>query len=469
MLARAIANARQATGLSQTQFAAILDLEDATIAAWESGARSIEPSQLDAVARLFGLEVPQFLAADLTASPSSLLYRAMAGGPALAHFAGARLAHQLGEFMRCARIVAECDQLAGTLAPLTWLDDLGPAPLAHDSRPPHDAEHLAQRVRDRLGLGDGPIPSMKALLRGLGVALFFADPDTLDPSVDAACMQNPRPAILVNVLAGGDKWWRTRMSLAHELAHLCFDSDVLGARRRLFLFSPTERAARSSWHLIERFEALEQRANAFAAYFHAPPSAVRALVSPSEAASPAALHRLARHFGIGHETAANVLNNVFELSDVQRSELISARLVELPTEHPDRVEAPRLRDAEFTARVLALHRDDKIDAVRARRWLCLGAHEPLPAGSGLSRRQRSPLVSPVDRARQRILHLLHQTVGDPTLHVGQVETLPAARQRVGVVRSRADHREELVGHVVLGSDLRVLDATGPALAALSPT
>lgn len=468
MLPRAIANARQAAGLSQAQFAAVLDLEIDTVQAWESGACSIEPGQLDAVARLFGLEMTQFLATDLSKSPSSLLYRSMVGSSAIERFAGARLAHELGEFMRCARIAAECDQLAGTAASLAWLDELGPAPLPVESRVPHDAEVLARRVRDHLGLGDGPIPSMKALLRGLGVALFFADPDTLDTSVDAACMLNPRPAILVNILAGGDKWWRTRMSLAHEFAHLCFDSDVLGARRRLFLFSPAERAARA-WHLVDRFEALEQRANAFAAYFLAPPSAVRTLISVSEAASPAALQRLARHFGVGHETAANVLTNVFDLSDVQRSTLISARRVELPTEHPDRVDNPRLRDADFTARVLGLLRNGKIDDVRARRWLCLGAHESLPEGFGLSRRQRAPIVSPVDRARQRLEFLLRQTLGDPTLHAGQVEKLPAARLRVGVMRSRAGEGEDLVGHVVLGSDdLRVVQATGAGLAALAP-
>lgn len=467
VLARALANARQATGLSQAQFAAILDLEEATIRAWESGARPVQPDQLDAVARLFGLEVTQFLTADLSKSPSSLLYRSMAGGPTIEHFTGAHLAQQLGEFMRCARIAAECDQLAGAVAPLAWLDDLSPVPLPADSRVPHDAEKLARRVRDRLGLGDGPIPSMKALLRRLGVALFFVEPGILDTSIDAACMLNPRPAILVNVLEGGAKWWHTRMSLAHEIAHLCFDSDVLGAPRRFFLFSPTERSNRA-WHLADRFEALEQRARAFAAYFLAPPSAVRALISPSEAATPAALYRLARHFGVGHETAANVLTNVFELSDDQRSTLISAKRVELSPEHPDRVDSPCLRDAEFIARVLRVLRDGKIDEIRARRWLGVGAHEPLPKGHGLLRRHRAPVVSPVDRARQRIEFLIRRTLKDLTLHIGQIEKLPAAKLRVGVLRSKGHEDEELVGHVVLDADdLRVLDTTGSVLAALA--
>ena len=468
VLARAIVKARQAAGLTVTQFATLLDLDASTIQAWESGARAVEPGQFDGVARLFGMEMTQFLGADLSNSPSSLLYRSMAGGSALDLFAGSRLPLQLGEFMRCARITAECDQLSGEAPPsLAWLDDLGPAPLAAESRVPHNAEALARRVRDRLGLGDRPIASMRTLLRDLGVALFFADPDSLDASVDAACMVNPRPAILVNVLAGGEKWWRTRMSLAHELAHLCFDNDVLGARRHLFLFSPAEKAARS-WHLFDRFEALEQRANAFAAYFLAPPAGVRALISPSEATSPVALQRLASHFGVGQETAANVLKNVFDLSDVQRYALLSAPLVELPSNHPDRVTRPRLRDEVFTRRVLSLLRDDKIDGVRARRWLRLGAHESLPKGYGLSREQRAPIVTPLDRARQRLEFLIHTVLKDHTLHVGHVEMLPAARLRAQVVRPRSRDDEELVGHVVLESeDLRIVQATGPGLAALT--
>jgi len=468
VLARAIANARQAAGLSHDQFAALLELDPATVWAWESGAQPIDPVQLDVIARLFGLDVPQFLGADLRTSPSTLLYRSMAGGPALERFASDRLPHQLGEFMRCARIVAECEQLSGTpVASLAWLDDLSPEPLLAGSRAPHGAEELAGRVRARLGLGDRPVASMQGLLRELGIALFFADPDTLHPAVDAACMLHPRPAILVNITAGGDKWWRTRMSLAHELAHLCFDRDVLGAPRRFFLFSPAERAARS-WYLFDRFEALEQRANAFAAYFLAPPVAVRALVSRSSAATPAALHTVARHFGVGHETAANILTNVFELSDIQRGALITAPGVELSPAHPDRVLQPRLRDDDFVARILALYRDGSIDGIRARRWLRLGSDEPLPEGAGLDDEQRAPIVSPGDRARQRVEYLIHRMLGDPTLHVAHVETLDAAKLRVRVVRSRDGDGEEIVGHVILGTDdLRILGATGPALAALA--
>lgn len=468
MLARAIATARQAAGLSHEQFAALLELNPATIRAWESGARPIEPVQLDVIAGLFGLEVPQLLGADLRTSPSTLLYRSMAESPALERFAGDRLPHQLGEFMRCARIVAECEQLSGApAASLAWLDELGPEPLPVGSRAPHGAEELATRVRARLGLGDRPIPSMRALLRELGVALFFADPDTLHPAVDAACMLHPRPAILVNVTAGGDRWWRTRMSLAHELAHLCFDRDVLGAPRRFFLFSPAERAARS-WHLFDRFEAIEQRANAFAAYFLAPPVAVRALVSRASAATPAALRTVARHFGVGHETAANILTNVFELSDVQRGALITGRPVELPSTHPDRVVRPRLRDDDFVARVLKLHREQVIDGVRARRWLRVPAHEPLPDGFGLADAQRAPLVSQGDRVRQRIEYLIHQTLGDRALRVGRVETLDAAKLRALVVRRGNEDVEAIVGHVDVGAeDLRILGTAGPDLAALA--
>lgn len=469
VLEREIAAARQVTGLSVEQFAALLELDPSTILAWESGALQVEPAQAAVVARLFGLDLPQFMTTDLRTAPSALLYRSMAGAPGLERLADDRLPHQFGEFLYCVRVVAECEQLAGVDASAyAWLERVGPEPLAAGSRPPHNAEELAARVRGHLGLGDGPIASMQALLRDRGVALFFADADALHPAVDAACTLHPRPAILVNA-ASGDAWWRTRMSLAHELAHLCFDRDVLGAPRQFFLFSPSERAARAprAWHVVDRFEALEQRASAFAAYFLAPPAAVRRLISRASAASPAALHEVARHFGVGHETAANILKNVFNLSDVQRSALLATRPIDLGVEHPDRVVRPRLRDETFVARVVALHRDGAIDGTRARRWLQLAAHEPLPAGFGLSPEQEQPLVSPVDRARQRLDYLLRRNLADPSLHVDSVE-LCGRDVRARVARGGAPGAPvEHVGDVVFGGlDLRVVSVSTPALARL---
>lgn len=468
MFARAIAHAREVAGLSHEQFAALLELAPTTIQAWESGAERPDSAQLDVVARLFGLELRQFLTTDLRTTPSALLYRSMAAGPMLERFAGDRLPHQLGEFQRCVRILAECEALAGApTSSRAWLEGLAPEPLATaGSLPPHGAEELAARVRTHLGLRSGPIPSMRVLLRDLGVAVFFVDPETLHPAVDAACTLHPRPAILVNVVAGGDRWWRTRMSLAHELAHLCFDRDVLGVPRRMFLFSPAERAGRS-WNIFDRFEAIEQRASAFAAYFLAPPAAVRALVSRSAAATPAALHAVACHFGVGNETAANLLTNVFSLSTTQRVALLAAPPVELPPEHPDRVVRPRLRDHEFITRVLALHRDGLIDGVRARRWLSLGAHEPLPAGHGLSPELMAPILSTHDRARLRLDHLIRNSLRDPSLHVDDIGESEAGDIRARVVRSTDGHDAEFVGYVDLAlDDLRVLTVSDPGLSDL---
>lgn len=466
MLSRVIAEARQIAGLSHDQFAALLELDPATIWAWESGSQPVDPTQLDVIARLFGFDVPQFLAADLRTTPSALLYRSMAAERSIERFADIRLPHQLGEFLQCVRILAECEQLAGTPVKPSWLDEMEPVPLPLASRTPHGAEELASRVRAALGLGNEPIASMQGLLRESGIALFFANPDTLHPAVDAACTLHPRAAILVNVTAGGDAWWRTRMSLAHELAHLCFDSDVLGVPRRLFLFSPAERTERS-WHLVERFEALEQRASAFAAYFLAPPAAVRTLVSRGSEASPAALQRVAQHFGVGHETAANVLTNVFGLSDVQRSALLAAPHVELAPVHPDRIVRPRLRDDAFVDRVLALHRDDVIDGVRARRWLRLATHDALPARCDLTDEQRAPCLSSEDRARLRVNYLLRHVIDDASLHVGPIDAGDPASICVFVVRTMGIDRVEPTGHVLLDpADLRVLATSGSALTGL---
>ena len=59
----------------------------------------------------------------LRTTPSTLLYRSMARGPELERFATARLPQQLGEFLYCVRVAAQCEQLARvTGRPRAWLD-----------------------------------------------------------------------------------------------------------------------------------------------------------------------------------------------------------------------------------------------------------------------------------------------------------------------------------------------------------
>lgn len=460
-LAQAMTRARAAAGLSMERFAALLQLSASTVQAWEDDRAPVPPEQLDAIARLFGLDIPQFMTADFTASPAALLFRSIADADAssLDGLAAVRAPHLLGEFLRCVRIEDECERLAGAEASWSWLDAFPAVPVDPESRAPHGAEELAARARELLGLGEAPIASMRKLLEvRLGVSLFFVTPEELSPTIDAACVSFPRPAILVNVVAGGEKWWRTRMSLAHELAHLLLDRDVLHAPRRLFLLSPAERAPQA-WRLTEHFEAMERRASAFAAYFLAPPAAVRALVRPEEAATARALRAVARHFMVGQETAANVLTNVFRLPELERARLLNLEPgLDLPRDHDDRVPRGGLRNKRFVARVMRAYAGGKIDGVRARRWLKIPATEPLPHAGGVREQLRRPLLSLTDRAALGLETRLRELVHDPAVFVESVRRRADGTMVASVARAHEDGGFDDLGEVVLAADLRVIEA-----------
>ena len=231
--------------------------------------------------------------------------------------------------------------------PLSGFDDLlTPAPDA-DRQLFRDAETSAYEVRDRLDLEDAAVPSMIELFeKKLQVPIFWATPYEIDSNIDGASTREPIAAVLVNLVGGAERWWRTRMTLAHELCHLLFDSMPNAAQQHMVMFSPhRERDLRgtSSFQFYELpvpLERMEKRANAFASHFMAPGRAIRALVPRNDATSESAITLLCQHFGIGRVTAINQLSNVFSLSKQERARMIdrtsaeSCRItIPTPTSH----------------------------------------------------------------------------------------------------------------------------------------
>ncbi len=123
------------------------------------------------------------------------------------------------------------------------------------------AEDLAGKVRALLGNVEGPIASMRATLAHFGVASFLTD--LAAPEIDGLVLFEPGrpPFVVVNVAAKRRLVTALRMTLAHELCHALFDRPRSGA------FAIIEMES-------ERGQAIERRANAFAAHLLAPRAAV---------------------------------------------------------------------------------------------------------------------------------------------------------------------------------------------------
>ena len=439
-LAETLRDAREGARLSEAMMARLLGVAASELKRMEEGKEEASPAVLDRYAQTFGLSLRRFMAGEAEQAPMALLFRSMhdTGRPGLEDLVESEAHRVLGEFLRCTRDITELREVLGERRETSLLDRLRPRPVEPGSTTPHDAERLAMSVRELLGLELGPIPSMTDLVeRTLGVDLLWVSPEDLDPSIDAASARAPSPAILVNLVQGAECWWRTRMTLAHEIGHLIFDRSLLGGARRrgFFLFSPklprvsgrgTRAGGASRWHLFDDFESIERRANAFAAYFLAPPSGVRHLVSRMDVMSEAAITAVCHRYGIGREAAINVLINAHGLSrDARQAMTARPHTRVLGAEHADRFSGvPGLRGGtlqDLTLRALAA---GHIDRVQARDYLQLPLTEPLPPHPLLGKELRAPLRSVEDKVRLSAARYLLRRRGGELFHTGAVSREP---------------------------------------------
>ncbi|MFO0586836.1 MAG: ImmA/IrrE family metallo-endopeptidase [Polyangiaceae bacterium] len=329
----AMAEARASLNLSLTHFAQVVGVSPDVIERVDadSAARTLA---LRNTAEIFGLDVAELLADGVAGRlPTAMLRSFVDHAPdAFDDLIAADVHRKLGAFTRLLRRKSWLRQMLG-MPQQPSLPGLRvePRPIPEGSRTPHGADALAIEARAQLGLGDNPIPSMLALVRDrLGVEVHFTS--DLGPRIDGASVSTGRVrGVLVNLGPnGGHKWWMTRMTLAHELCHLLFDAGVFDGARGLLIWSPATRRASEAegWEprlgaKHSRFKAVEQRANAFAAYFLAPPSGVRALFPDGipDRTWPT-VSRVANHFGLSPLTAVNVLVNVFTWNRRDREDLL---------------------------------------------------------------------------------------------------------------------------------------------------
>lgn len=408
--AQILLRARRGLGLSVREMAELVGLDEPHVEALERGEAEAPTALLDRYARVFGLRLGSFLAGEAESAPAAVLFRSLhAERPSFEDLLETGASAVLGEFLRCEADVAEVEALLGAEEVRIRRELGGLAVEAPQNAPDlyRQAERLSLDVRQRLGLGLDPVPSMIELLQDrLGVALFWIGPDELDRDIDGASTVSPRPAILVNLVGGAECWWRTRMTLAHELCHLLFDLE--GAARaagRAFLFSPhrgevVDGTRRRGPRLPPDLELIERRANVFAAHFLAPPAAVREAVGRRSPGSDEAIAAVCERFQIGRVTAVNQVTNSFRLSREERRAMIERGPAgELPRQHPDAAVRPGLRAGLLRDVVLRALSAGALGGVRARRYLGLSLSEPLPRAASLGAEQRAPLHTPEHLAR----------------------------------------------------------------------
>lgn len=282
--------ARKRRGLTQAEAAEIIDVARTTMTAIEKGARRIRADELIKLARAYGREVSELVRSRPQIEPFQVQFR----GPV----------HRLKEPE--AGIDEYIDRLEDLCRNYLELEEIVGAPLAPEYPAPYDitgleteaaAEDVAIQERNRLGLGDGPIPILRDILEhDVGLRIFFLP---LRPSEYAAMYlftEELGGCIAVNSLHPEE---RRRWSLAHDYGHFL----VHRYRPTLFVENQYQRVPES-----ERF------ADYFALFFLMPTSGLKRrfnnLRQAQEAITPADLCTLAHFYGVSVAALTRRLENM---------------------------------------------------------------------------------------------------------------------------------------------------------------
>jgi Zn-dependent peptidase ImmA (M78 family)/DNA-binding XRE family transcriptional regulator len=275
-----LTTARIACGRTQEELASVVGITQAALSRYENAMREPEPEVLGRLASALGVTVPFLLAA-------GKLHGAMAVEAHMRRRKTAkptdwrRLEARLNMYRMHARYLHEevllrAEQRVPTFDPL--------------DAPPSDAARL---VRMQWRMPIGPAQTLVQWLEAAGCIVIEEDfgratrVDGLSQWIDEC------PVILLNARAPTD---RKRLTLAHELGHLCLHSE----------------------HVAED---MEDQANAFAAEFLMPASIIRPQLRNL---SIGKLLDLKREWGVSVQALIERAREVRGITDVQRTSLYKA-------------------------------------------------------------------------------------------------------------------------------------------------
>lgn len=281
-LGERLQRARKRQGLTQEDAARILDVARTTITAIEKGERRIRASELMRLAQEYGRDLSDFVSARPQISDFQVQFRSSLSKTAADE----------------ERVSVYIEQLQELCTDYFELEQILQRPLVknypsvfnyENRRLEQAAEGLAIRERNRLGLGDGPLPSLRNMLeQDVGLRIFYLP---LEPSSKFSEIYTFEATLGGCVAVNGQhKPERCRWSLAHAYAHFLSDR----TKPVITIADQHQRKPES-----ERF------ADAFARYFLMPTSSItqrfNAIYEANGRTTPADLIKLANYYGVSFE------------------------------------------------------------------------------------------------------------------------------------------------------------------------
>ncbi|NJL00569.1 MAG: ImmA/IrrE family metallo-endopeptidase [Spirulinaceae cyanobacterium SM2_1_0] len=207
--------ARKKSGLTQADAAKVIDAARTTIVAIEKGERRLKPNELIKLARAYGRAVSDFVRSSPITEPFEVQFRA---------------AYQRNTKEE-ALISSSIQRLEELCHNYLELENVVDAPLPQNYPQEYDvtdmpleaaAESIAIAERQRLGLGDGPIPLLRDILeQSVGLRIFYLE---MPPKYSGFYSYGEELGGCVAINSNHPEE-RRRWSLAHEylhfLAHRC--------------------------------------------------------------------------------------------------------------------------------------------------------------------------------------------------------------------------------------------------------
>jgi Zn-dependent peptidase ImmA (M78 family) len=208
VLGARLRTARNARRLTQEAAASAVGMARTTIVAIEAGKRLLDPSELRALAEFYGVSEADLLAADKSTADLDVLFRSVSSAStAQNEIAAASLLNHL------VRGTLELEELMKCPPPHV---DLPALVFSRDDSIEQQAEDAAMAVRQRLGIGLGPIQDLWSIMElDLGLRVFERPlPSSISGAI--AFASGIGGFVLINAK---HPHARRRMTGAHEICH----------------------------------------------------------------------------------------------------------------------------------------------------------------------------------------------------------------------------------------------------------
>jgi len=281
--------ARKKCGMTQADAAKVIDAARTTLVAIEKGDRRIRPGELIALARAYGESVSYFVRPRPVVEPFQVQFRATYKRNEEEQ---SKIEPVILELEELCQNYVELEEIVKTALPRNYPSEYetGNAPLKTL------AESIAIAERQRLGLGDGPIPLLRDLLeQNVGLRIFYLK---MPAKYSGVYTYNERLGGCIAINANHPEE-RRRWSLAHEYLHF------IAHRRRAVLDFDGQ---------YKRVPESERLADAFPQYFLMPTNSLlkqfNDICRANGKFTPSNLFTLANYYGVSVEALARRLENM---------------------------------------------------------------------------------------------------------------------------------------------------------------